>query len=188
MWLDNHPYVMFYIVGCVITFFLILFKIVFFYFIAWLVKGNVYRKNIRKLEPPNEESFADKAGVFVSVTLIEVAFSWINVVLIPLQIVMHLFKLVREALTAVPEEIKLLRFPLGNNPNMSREAVWAYLVALEMKTGFELNEGLIRYRLEELVGNNPSFNCATAINVLEGLKVVNPELMNRLQADFATGN
>ena len=120
--------------------------------------------------------------------LFNVALSWIGVVMSLGAMLAILFSTARELLTTIPEEIKLLRYPIKNNPNLSSEAVWAYAVAVNLKTGTDWSEGLLRNELNNIADDYPSFNRQSAIKVLEGLKVVDPDstkwLADRLDIRF----
>jgi hypothetical protein len=179
MWIDQHPYIFIYLLGCVFVLILSIFKVILFWFLSWITKGNILKKNLKKLDPADEQAFGRKAMVFIGVLAFEAAPSWINVIVGVWQIIAHLLKIVREALVSTPEAIKELRFPLNNNPNMSREAVWAYVYALSMKVGEKLpGESELLYALNDLREEHPSFNREAALNQLKGLNVVSADVIS----------
>lgn len=150
-----------------------LFQVTIFLVIRWITKTNVILKNIKKIEPPDSTSFLFKVGTFISLLLLGAMLSWINILFLLGQMVIGLLTVFRDLFSPLPEEIKLLRFPLRNNPNLSREAVWAYVWALRIKNGEEWNSELIHYSLDNLVTHYPSVNSTKALKMLEDLKVVN---------------
>ncbi len=175
MWLDDHQYVQIYLVGCLVAFFFYLFRVAFLSSLGWITKANIARKNLDKIKTPDTSSFTDKIMTYGLIILLDVALSWISVVMGLWQMFVLLFGVVRDIFSSAPEEIKLLRFPLKNNQDLSREAVWAYVVALNLKTGTEWNEGRFRNELNEIAEDYPSFDRISAIKILEGLKAVDPD-------------
>ena len=170
---DIHPYLSIYLIGCALVVFLTLFKVVFFWFIGWITKENILNKNLKKLQYPDEKTFTSKALLFLGVIVLEAALSWVNVLIIIFQIIKILLNVIREALTTMPEAVKTLRFPLRNNPNMSREAVWAYLSALQIQVGEKQpNESDLLYSLDEVADYYPSFNKQIALNQLKDLNII----------------
>lgn len=127
MWIDQHPYSFIYLLGCVFVVVVLIFKFILFMFLSWIIKENILNKNLKKIQSPNEDSFSIKAFKFFVSSIVEVALSWIGVTVNVFHIMIRLLKVLREILVSTPEDIRLLRFPLRNNPNLSREAVWAYL-------------------------------------------------------------
>ena len=88
------------------------------------------------------------------------------------------FRVLRDVFTPTPEEIKLLRFPLRNNPEMSRESVWAYVLALQVKSGDKLpDESALLTSLKEMSNHYHTFDSRTALKQLDNLKVISPEVM-----------
>jgi hypothetical protein len=180
MWIDQHPYVFIYLLGCVAVVLLSISNVALFWIIAWITKGNVVRKNLKKLEPEDDEpSLAIKAAGFVALLLFEVALSWIGVLVALWQTASMLLKTLREAITSTPEEIKLLRFPLRNNPNLSREAVWAYVHALRIKVGEAVpDEGTLLQSIYGVREQHPSFDTSTALSQLGGLNVMSEAVIS----------
>ena len=173
MWIHSHPYLFIYLIGCILVVILTLIKISLFWTIAWITKGNILNKNLKKLLSPNKGTFIKKVTQFLGVLLLETALSWINVVVVLWQITTALLRTVREVFSSTPEAIKLLRFPLKTNPDMSREAVWAYVQALQVKGGGkQLSESELLATLNELFDQFPSFDRRDALKQLESLNVM----------------
>jgi hypothetical protein len=186
-WIEEHPYVLLYLVGCVVYVFLSLLHLVIFGLIRWMTKTNTLNKNLRKILPPDERSSDEKATAVFTAVVINVALSWINVLLVIWQTLAGLLGTLRELFSSTPEAVKLLRFPLRNNPNMSREAVWAYCEALKVKAGEKQpSESALRSSLDELLEHYPSFDRETALNELKALKVLRadvvPGVLDKLSA------
>jgi len=173
MWLDQHPFLLFYIVGCGLVLALTLFKLVFFWSINWIIRANVLQRNVMKLAPPVDTTFSERCTKVFAVVIFEALLSWINVVVIIWQIVATTFGILRDQLQPAPEAIKLLRFPLRNNPDMSRESVWAYCHSLGIRAGQEIpsKETLLK-SLYEISGYYPDFDKSLALRQLESLEAV----------------
>ena len=178
MLIDDHPYLFFYLVGCILVVVFFLVKITIFWVINWITKGNILNKNLKKLLPPDERNFGEKVALFFGALILEMALSWINVVIVLWQITSTLFRTAREVFSSTPEAIKLLRFPLRNNPNLSRESVWAYMFALQIKIGErQPNESELLMTLNDLFGYYPSFDRMAALKQLEILNVISSDVM-----------
>lgn len=178
MWIDQHPYLFIYLLGCVLVVALLIFKIILFWIISWITKENILNKNLKKLLPPDEKTFEQKAYFFIGTLALEIALSWINVVVVVWQIMTTVLKNLREVLASTPEAIKLLGFPLRNNPNMSREAVWAYLYALGIKGGEKPpSEHELLLELKEPSRHHPSFDRKAALNQLNDLNVMSADVI-----------
>jgi hypothetical protein len=179
MWLDDHPYIAIYLVGCLVTLVLIVAKATIFSVIDWATKANILTKNLKKLAPPDTKRWWDKVTGFVFLALIEIALSWINVPIALWQVSTGLFRVLRDLLTPVPEEIKLLRFPLRNNPEMPRELVWAYMLALMVKGGgITATPDYVSSSMQAVKRNHPSFSDNTAIEMLKSLKVLDSDVLS----------
>jgi len=61
------------------------------------------------------------------------ALSWVGVVVGLVKFAIVFLRIIRDVVAQTPEAIKVLRYPLRNNPDLSREAVWAYVYALGIK-------------------------------------------------------
>lgn len=169
-----------YLVGCALALLLYLSSAGFFAVLNWILKGNVLRKNLSKLDAPDDETFGSKAANFAFVLALEVTLSWINVVLIVALSACKLFKILREVITVMPEECKRLRFPLLNNPNLSMESVWAHVLALEATAGGEQpNESKLLWSLQSAVDNRPDFDRVKALEQLRSLNAVTADTVNR---------
>jgi hypothetical protein len=193
MWFDQHPYISIYLTGCVLAVVLIFFKVILTWIVCWVTKENILNKNVKKIQKPNDRSFLLKAGLFMGGLIFEAALSWVNVIVVTWQIFTIPFRVLRETLTTVPDDIKSLRFPLRNNPYMSREAVWAHLFALTVKAGDDAtDETNMRYSLDEVAEYYIYFNRESALKQLGSLNVVGDgviiEVMNKQDSsddDFA---
>lgn len=168
-----NEYLFFYLLGCGLVLGLSMFNLAFFWLLAWITKGNVLAKNLKKLQPPDDESRGIKIFALAAGMLLEMALSWIGVLAALWMMLSRVFKILREALTSTPEAVKLLRFPLRNNPNMSREAVWAYVHALSVRAGAKQRcAGDLLDLLDSIAEDHPTFDRADALRQLESLNVV----------------
>lgn len=187
MWIDEHPYVVLYLVGCVLAVVLMLVKLVVCGLVNWMTKTYTLSKNLKKILPPEELNFAQRAAVLLGGLLLAVALSWINVLVLLWQIVAAVLQPLRQLLSSTPEAVKALRFPLLNNPGMSRESVWAYTEALKIKLGERQPSATgLRSELDELWGYYPSFDRAVALKELNALNVMNPEVVAAAVAGLST--
>ena len=189
MWIDRHPYILIYLLGSALVVVLVVVRVTLLGFIAWITKSNVIAKNLKKLDPPDDEGLGQKALTFVVILAFMAAISWIGVAIEVFQIIVALLQILRDAFTSAPEAIKLLRFPLRNNPDMSREAVWAYVQAMRVRSGEKQpDENELLYSLNSLREEHPSFNREAALSQLEGLGVVSSdEISSALQHLTWTG-
>ena len=179
MWIDEHPYLSIYLLGCALAFILTLFKVALVWIINWITKANIFYENLKKVQPPDTDSFENKALKFIGILLAETSISWINVIVVLWQIASIVLRALREFFSSTPETIKLLRFPLHNNLDMSRESVWAYLCAIGLKAGAnQPNENEILTGLNEAAGYYPSFDRVAALKQLENLNVVNGDIIS----------
>lgn len=148
----------------------------------WLSKENILYKNLKKIQPPDELTFNEKTIKFLLLFAFDITLSWLNV-LVLLWLTLQLFlKVVREIFTSTPEDIKSLRFPLYNNHDMSREAVWAYTTALGLKAGANQsnNEDELFNTLNEVRSYYPFFSRTSTVNELNSLKILSPDIINKL--------
>lgn len=176
--LDEHPILFAYLMGCLFAFFLHFVVIAETYLVTWFFKGNILRRNLKKIQDPEGQGFKVEAGIFaINLTIVTVS-SWLAVLQFTFQIVWIPMKVLREAFASVPEEIKSIRFPLLNNPDLSREAVWAYLYALNTKGGVTPNSWEINNDLYGVGAYYPSFNKQSALEILGSLKVVDQEILS----------
>lgn len=167
-----------YLVGCVVSIMVIISKVLVFKILLWLTKENIIIHNIKKISPPDEFGILGKAVSQALMYLLETALSWLSVFLNVLHTIYVVLNFIRESMVSVPEDVKQLRFPLKNNPNLSAESVWAYKTALEIKAG-EIpvkGEGLLK-----LFGfidvYCPSFSRKTALNTLRKCDVIEEEII-----------
>lgn len=174
-----NDYVVIYLVGCVVAFGLLMFNTSLIWSLRWITKANVVYKNLAKIEPPDETTFKQKAVAYVFTIVFEVLLSWINV---PIQIwvtIISLLTTLREVLTETPEAVKVLRYPLKTSPNMSREAIWAHVMAVQIKTaGIKIFPSELQDSLNDVKENHPSFHPEYAVKQLAELDVVNADTIN----------
>ena len=158
-------------------------------FLSWIIKENILNKNLKKIQPPNEDSFGIKAFKFFVSSIVEVALSWIGVTVNVFHIMIRLLKALREILVSTPEDIRLLRFPLRNNPNLSREAVWAYLNALNVKIGADsVNAPNIVSHLNELCDYYPSTDKNEELAHLKRLNVIDESIITAALDNLSVPN
>ena len=173
--MDDHPYLLGYLIGSAVAMFLGLFIVLEGYIVSWIFKGNVLRKNLAKIQDPSNQGFKVNASMLAFNLVTAAVMSWLGV----LQYLWQAFSIplyaIREALSPVPEEIKSLRYPLLNNPNLSRESVWAYAYALGVSVGGSANAGQMQYELEEIEGYYPSFKSETALETLRSLGLISDQ-------------
>jgi len=189
MWIDQHPYLFIYLLGCVFVVVVLIFQFILFMFLSWITKENILDKNFKKIQPPDEDSFGIKAFKYFVSSIGQVAFSWIGVIDSVFHIIMKLFQLIRELFVSTPEEIKLLRFPLINNPKLSREAVWAHLTAVNVKIGADsVNAPNIVSHLNELCDYYPSTDKNEALAHLKRLNVIDESIITAALDNLSVPN
>ena len=165
-----------YLSGCVVAALLWLVSLALFSTVDWILKGGVVRTNLKKLDGPDTEPFWTKFWTKAVLLALSLALSWIEVVMSLGLIAWRLMKTLREAFVTVPQDIKQLRFPLYNNPDMSREAVWAYVRALHAKTGGTLSTpSELLSSLQSVIENHKHFNARLALQHLKELNAVSRE-------------
>lgn len=174
-----NEYLIIYIVGCVAAVVLALLKVALHYFLEWVTKANVVQKNLRKIDPPPKTSFASKASGFALLLIFEAALSWINVAIVLFwQIPAMLLVTLREVFSATPERVKVLRFPLRNNPTMSPEAVWAHTFALGQVFGQRRpNVRELLESLDAVSRKATGFHPIVALDHLSSLKAVDGDMI-----------
>lgn len=182
--LDDHPYLSGYLLGCVIAFFLGLVVAVESYILSWLFKGNILQKNLNKIKDPATYGFKANFGLFTFGLFTSVLMSWLGVLQYLWTIFWVPIRMLRELLSSTPEEIKALRFPLMNNPELSREAVYAYAYALGVKAGAIPSPWQIAQELKYIEGFYPSFNPKRALETLKSLGVIEQETISEALAEL----
>lgn len=189
MFKDIHPYLLIYLLGSLLVVLLILVKLALFHIIDWIIKANILNKNLKKLAKPNNTAWYFRVLKFLGILLFESSLSWINVVVVSVQIPYGIVKVLRDLFTPASEKIKELRFPLRNNPKLSPEAVWAYLMALNVKTGEALpKEHDIIVSIEEVLNNRPDFNYQNALDQIDTLQVINSKIVSSVKEYFVLEN
>ena len=121
MFIDQHPYLSIYLLGSLLAIILIFIKNIIFYLVDWIIKANILKKNLKKLAKPDNRGWYEKASIYLIGLLITTASSWIEVVIFIVYVPYQLIKVLRDLLTPAPEQVKALRFPLRNNPMLSKE-------------------------------------------------------------------
>jgi hypothetical protein len=176
-----------YLAGCVVAVLLSVASVVLFSALQWILKGNIIRRNLKKLDETENESFWSEFGTATLLIALSAALSWIQVLITLVGSLWKLLEILRELFVNVPETIKKLRFPLQNNPDMSREAVWAYVRAIEAKAGANLfNAYGLLSSLQSVIDNHKDFDSHTALQHLRALDAVSSEVidaaMKRIEA------
>ena len=188
VWPDKHPWLFIYLLGSASALVLealwVIFAVIFLWplnlLVAWTTKANVVARNLKKIMPPDKQSsWHDRLVIFgftIFSLLFGVALSWAGVLFQAGGILMHFWRQlssIRDALTPKPEAIKSLMFPLRNNPDLSREAVWAYVIALDVKSGNgQPDEHDMLNSLNEIHEYCRCLDRQVALNFLNGLRVV----------------
>lgn len=186
MFLDLNEYVSIYLLGCFIAFILLMFNTLFLWFLQWLTKANVVENNLKKLEPPNDATFLQKASIYIITLIIELSLSWISVLVQIWLTLTSILKILREVFTETPESIKLLRFPLKTNPNMTREGVWAHLMALQLVAeGRELSCVELVDSLNDIKYYYSTFEREHAVKQLKLLNTFSVETINATLSNLA---
>jgi hypothetical protein len=182
--LDDHPLLAIYLLGCALVPALALVSVFTFWVLAWLTKTNVLTKNLKKLQASTTRApFPSRAVKFLATWLFEIALSWISVALLVWRLLKILLGTAREVLSSRPESIKLLSYPLKNDPHLPVESVWAYAYALTIRGGSPPpDEAALTAELEEISAQKPRFDRAVALRQLESLDVVKPAVIAAVAA------
>lgn len=178
MWMDAHPYISVYLIGSALSVILAVFTALLLWVLSWLTKSGVVARNLRKIATPPVSRGHEWTMFFVSLAL-EAMLSWIGVVIAIVAIPWHILKAVREALTSMPQGVQDLRYPLKSNPELSREAVWAYMRAFRVKIGEQPPDanGLL-LELRRLLDHYPYFNREHALTHLRSLNAIDPAVVD----------
>ena len=197
-WIDKHPYSFIYLLGSASALALVIFLAVFIYPLSWFIfrttKSNVYINNLEKIPTlsrikeskkllsrryPLVCDFAEFIRYYLFVFPL---LSWIGLILGAGRILMLVINPISEMLTSKPEAIKLLMLPLYNNPNMSREAVWAYTYALKIKSDGNLPDKkykkYILSELNDLLNYHSDLDRQAALMHLKGLNVIDDNIIS----------
>jgi len=172
--MNQNPYLLIYLAGSVLAVPLFFISIGLGYAIKWVIRANIASKNLKKLLRPDNKTWKQKVLIFLGACIFDVVLSWIGVFFRIGHILFMILSLLRDAFAPVPEEIKILEYPLKNNPMLSKEAVWAYSVALCIKTGEEAKKTILM-SIQEARDIHPSFNYQDALSQLDNLKVISTE-------------
>lgn len=181
--MDDHLYLLGYLVGCAVAVALTVVASIAVHVVSWMSKGNICAKNLRKLDPPE----VSPAAAYLGVLVLNGILSWLTVLsFLAWQFPVAVFRFVRELVTSTPETIKLLRFPLYNNPHMTAEAVWAQVVALNLAAGADRpTVRSVLEGLDEVKGKVASFHPELAIDQLSFLKAVDTAVIAEVKHWFA---
>ncbi len=161
-----------YVIGAVFSLCLHIFNLSFFWALAWLTNEIILWHNLKKLEAQDDRSCFNKVTENTWPVLIDTLASWLTVPILAWRIGVRLLTVLNMRFAVVPEEIKRLRFPLWNNPDLSPEAVWAYTNALSVLNGDAVDWGELVRRLELLKRAVPNLDQQKAIELFEDLKVI----------------
>jgi hypothetical protein len=174
---DLHPYWTLYLLGCAFVPPLLAVRALLFYALRWITKGNILEANLKKLNPPEKKAAEGRLLKFVWNLVLEAAFSWINVLVLVWSTLALLLRTTRDAFSAAPESIQQLRFPLKSNPDLAREAVWAYAIALGIRNGETSDSARLTSVLETDAARLWYFDADKALAHLETLEVVKPAVL-----------
>lgn len=171
-----------YLFGCFIAFLIQITTRTIINFIYFITKENILIKNIKKISEPDNRTKVKKFGEWALAFLLSVLASWINVIGASIHFIVFIFRFIREIIQTTPQTIKELRWPLRNNPDLSREHVWAYLVALSVKGGStELNADLIIKEIFNITNYYEDFEKKRAVKILSTLIVINENILNEVE-------
>jgi hypothetical protein len=174
-------YLEIYLLGSATVAVLSILKYLYFNAIAWIFKVHVINKNLAKISLDSQLTFWEKLGTFGVALFFESLLSWINVPIICWQFFHETIKVLRESISTVPEDIKILRYPLKNNPNLEAEIVWAYSQALNFKNGTVFSSLDLANSLVELKNKNKYFQSNKAINSLKSLAVYPTDVVDEIE-------
>jgi hypothetical protein len=182
--LDDHPILEIYLLGCALVPPLALLCHITFWALAWITKGNVLAENLKKLQAPTTKApFSSRVAKFLGTWLLEIALSWISIAVQAWRLLGLLFRTAREGLSSRPESIKLLTYPLKNDPLLAVESVWAYAYALTIRGGSPPpDEYALTRELAEILTSRPGFDRVVALRQLEALDVVKPTVIAAVAA------
>jgi hypothetical protein len=192
----------YYVVGCAVALCLQVARWMFFTTIEWLMKVNIHRANLKKLEPavppvvPIEgaEPFrllevfertgmidlGPKASSEDDTFGFKLVLSWIGAVLVSVVFLLEALELVRRLISRTPDAVVNLRYPLRNNPLLLREAVWAHSFALAIPFGDCVQDPLfILFLLNEVRRNHSEFDRRLALEILGDLRVARESVVSR---------
>jgi hypothetical protein len=176
---------LYYAAGCVVSLCLQIASRICFRVTGWFLKSDTYWENLNKLGPLKDARFGARIWKWLRPIAWEVALSWISVALSGLLFLYKVLFLVREILLRgrTPEAVKKLRFPLENNPELSRETVWAHAFSLSiLEDGRARDESQILLSLEEVLENHPRFDRMSALEQLRDIGVEREESVSRALA------
>ena len=171
-----------YIAGCALSIAVMALRVSISWCLRWISKTNILLRNLRKLNPPDDRTFGSRIGESVVMTLLSAALSWISALFEIWQTVYIVFDALRELLAATPERVRVLRFPLKTNPDLQREAVWAYVAGLQVLAGELVGAASILAGLESVAKIHPIFDRELALRQLDSLHVVDSATISETRA------
>ena len=179
---------LFYVVGCVAALAAMCISGIVVWLVRWITKSNVVEKNLKKLEPRDASGFATIAVLFVVIVIVEVALSWLAVLYELWRAVYAIFDAVRDMVASKPDAVRILRFPLRNNRELSREAVWAHVVSLAVVNGQHISRASELFdALRAVCDAHPTFDRVAALRHLKALRFVDSDVVAELLSEFADG-
>lgn len=166
--------------------------------LEWFLKGNIYRANLKKIEPPGGSNLRlwrkSDLGVLVEppglgakiwkglrVLAWEAWLSWIGALYVVVVFLGDILIFVREVLSdSAPDVLRKLRYPLGHNPRLSSEAVWAHSFAISILFGEPVQDGsAILDSLARVQENHPDFDRRKALEILGDLGIARESVVSR---------
>lgn len=173
-------YLQIYLAGSATVIVLGIIKFFYFKTILWIFKIDIINKNLAKISLEPKLSFWEKVGAFFIALIFESLLSWINVLVILWQFIYQTIKILRDVFLTVPEDIKSLRFPLKNNPDLDAETVWAYTQALSFKNGNTFSSDELGNSLIELRNGIKYFQPIKATLLLRSLGTHSNDLIDEI--------
>jgi hypothetical protein len=148
-------------------------------FVSWMTKTNILERNLKKLTRNDDATLITRTLFFIGLLLVAALFSWVFVLLWLSVSVFGILFALRDVFESKPEAVKKCRYALKNNPHLSREAVWAYSIALDAANGQPMIEGkLIAESLNNVRVNHDDFNGHAAVQFLRTFYVVEPHVLD----------
>lgn len=178
--LTNSLWFLAYISGCLVAAVVMLFNAATSWFLRWATKTNVILKNLKKLEPQGDSTVTARVAKVGLVFVLEIALSWISALFGIWSLLRTILTTIRETFSSTPESVRALRYPLRNNPGMSRESVWAHVTGLSVLSGQAPGSpDELLTSLDAVADHHSDFDRALALRSLKTLRVVDPELIGQ---------
>lgn len=181
MWLNSHPFLDNYLVGCTTAVVLTIAQVLLYELFYRVTRRTVAKVNIAKLRPDYEMFLGRRILRRAALSLPVILLSWIGGLLLLFEIPWALAKMTRQELKPVADDIKKLQLKLRNDPTMSREDVWAYVQALGVKLGRKVrDEETLALSLNEVISHHPFFNQQSALMTLKELDALSSQSIDSL--------